>query len=177
MANYKLIYTLLKTTKWGGGAVLDAKIGACAVHTLPDRLAYANDRLYGHFPIKAASQCLPADFHARRQPFTQLNRWDPLAPTDVESRDHAKFKAWVPSHMSYHYILLKPISEDTLFDVELAVHSRLEEAGCSVPDRASSDGTAFGRCRELFRANYLDLKQVFETVRAEYSEICLAGET
>ena len=176
MANYKLIYTLLKTTEWGGGAVLDAKVGACAVHTLPDRLAYANDRFYGHFPIGAASRCLSADFHARRQPFTQLNRWDPLAVTDVEYRDPATFGPWFPSHMSYHYILLKPISEDTLFDVELAVHRRLEEAGCSVSDRASSDGNAFGRCRELFRANYLELKQIFETVRAEYSRICLAAE-
>jgi hypothetical protein len=175
MANYKLIYTLLKTTKWGGG-LLDAKIGACAVHTLPGRLAYANDRLYGHFPIRAASRCLPADFHAKRQPFTQLDRWDPLTATDVEYRDPATFRPWFPSHMGYHYILLKPISEDTLFDVELAVHSRLEQAGRSVSDRASSDGNAFGRCRELFRADYLELKQVFETVRAEYRGICFAAD-
>tara|TARA_Y100000296_G_scaffold84880_1_gene119382 strand:- start:8444 stop:8977 length:534 start_codon:yes stop_codon:yes gene_type:complete len=176
MANYKLIYTLLNTTKWGGGALLDAKVGACAVHTLPDRLAYANDRSYGHFPIRTSSRCLPTDFHAKRQPFTGMKRWDPLAATDVECQPPEKFRPWFPSRMSYHYILLKPISEDTLFDVELTVHRRLEEMGCSVSDRASSDGNAFGRCRELFRVNYLDLKQIFEKVSSEYSEICFAAE-
>lgn len=41
MANYQLIYTLLKTNKWESATKLKAKIGACALHTFPGRIEYA----------------------------------------------------------------------------------------------------------------------------------------
>ncbi len=177
MANFQIVYTMLKTRKWSGESLLDAKVGVTALHELGARADDLNNRKYGSFSIQNEAACLPANFHARRSAWSASEelRQNPLCAGDMEVVQSGKYTPWRPAHMSYHHILIRP-SQHLRKDIELAVHRLLEQRKFGVCNAAQMDGDQLQRCRELFRVPAEQLRLALAEVRQMFPNDCIYHE-
>ena len=177
MANFQVVYTMLKTRKWSGASLLDAKVGVTALHELGARAEDLNSKKYGFFDVRNEAAHLPADFHARRSAWGASDelRQDCLCPEDMETAQPRTCGTWRPAHMSYHHILIKP-SQHLRTDIELAVHRLLEGRGFGVTNAAQMDGHQLRRCRELFRVPADHIRWAMAEVRQMFPDDCIYHE-
>lgn len=177
MANFQIVYTMLKTKKWSGGSLIDAKIGVTALHELGARADDLNKKRYGYFTISNEAACLPVDFHARRSAgwVSDDLKQDLLRAEDMEISVAAKYTPWRPAHMSYHHILVRPAGY-LRDDIELAVHRLLEARGFGIINAAQIDTNQHRRCRELFQAPAEQIRLAMAEVRKQFADDCLYQE-
>ena len=168
---------MLKTRKWTGSCLLEAKVGVTALHELGRRTDDLNTKGYGSYSISNEAARLPADFHARRSASSagEELKQDMLGAEDIEAGVPGKHVPWHPAHMSYHHILIRP-SGYLRTDIELAAHRLLEARGFGVTGAAQLDRGQHRRCRELFRLPAEQIRLVMAEVRQQFPDDCIYQE-